>query len=259
MKELPPWVVLHVPHDSTEIPENIKSQFILDDSKLSAEILRMTDHHTLALFSAESSGDSIVRAPVSRLVVDVERFADDKQEPMHERGMGVVYTKSSGMSALRRSISAEEREILIQKYYNPHHKKLEDLVEAALEVHDRCLVIDCHSFPSIALPYELADPLASRPDICIGTDDFHSDRKFADTIAKKFTSSGWKTSFNDPFSGALVPISKYHCDPRVSAIMLEVNRRLYVNETNAEKLPEFENIRKKIREAFVIAISEHYI
>jgi hypothetical protein len=31
----------------------------------------------------------------------------------------------------------------------------------------RCLIIDCHSFPSVALPYEL-DQREERADFCIG-------------------------------------------------------------------------------------------
>jgi len=114
MKELPPWVVLHVPHDSTEIPEFTLTQFVLNEAELRTEVLRMTDHHTLALFASQVSNEAVVRASVSRLVVDVERFVEDKQEPMHERGMGVIYMATSDIKPLRRSISPEEREALIQ-------------------------------------------------------------------------------------------------------------------------------------------------
>jgi N-formylglutamate deformylase len=58
----------------------------------------MTDHFTQALF-AQSCGEAIVvRAPVSRLVVDVERFADDVQETMAARGMVAIYVVTSQSS-----------------------------------------------------------------------------------------------------------------------------------------------------------------
>ncbi|NBP40398.1 MAG: hypothetical protein EBV34_18570, partial [Betaproteobacteria bacterium] len=73
--QYPPWVVLHIPHDSTVIPAQVRDQFLLNDSALTLELQRMTDHFTNLLF-AEPPGDAaVVRAPVSRLVVDVERFA----------------------------------------------------------------------------------------------------------------------------------------------------------------------------------------
>lgn len=78
----PPWVVLHIPHDSTVVPAQVRPQIVLTDPALALELQRMTDHFTHALF-AEPAGDAaVVRAPVSRLVVDVERFADDSAEPM---------------------------------------------------------------------------------------------------------------------------------------------------------------------------------
>ena len=30
----PPWVVLHVPHDSTAVPADVRPQFLLDDAEL---------------------------------------------------------------------------------------------------------------------------------------------------------------------------------------------------------------------------------
>ena len=34
----PPWVVLHVPHDSTTVPTEIRSQFLLDEVALEQEL-----------------------------------------------------------------------------------------------------------------------------------------------------------------------------------------------------------------------------
>lgn len=61
----------------------------------------------------------------------------------------------------------------------------------------------------------------------IGTDNYHTDKKLACSMMSKFEEAGWTVKFNDTFSGALVPLSRYHCDSRVSAIMLEINRKLY--------------------------------
>ncbi len=47
----------------------------------------MTDHLTMELFTSGIPENQVVRAEVSRLVVDVERF-DDPSEVMLERGMG---------------------------------------------------------------------------------------------------------------------------------------------------------------------------
>lgn len=251
----PPWVVLHVPHDSTTVPAEVRSQFLLDDTELGRELDRMTDHRTLAIFADPSSDAAVVRSPVSRLVVDVERFPDDVDEPMAVRGMGAVYTATSQLTPLRRHPSAEEREALMQAYYRPHHAWLEAAVATALERHDRCLVIDCHSFPSVALPYEMADPSNARPDICIGTDDFHTSDELAGAFTAAFRRAGRRVSLNEPFVGALVPGNRYRRDARVGAVMVEVNRRLYMREVDATLSADLEDVARRIRESCVEAIT----
>jgi N-formylglutamate amidohydrolase len=46
-------------------------------------------------------------------------------------------------------------------------------VNEALAVQGWALVIDCHSFPSRRLPYEIGVK-GPRPEICIGTDPFNT-------------------------------------------------------------------------------------
>ncbi|TVS14941.1 MAG: N-formylglutamate amidohydrolase [Planctomycetaceae bacterium] len=250
----PPWVVLHVPHDSTEVPEAVRSQLLLDEADLDRELKRMTDHRTLALFADPSSEAVVVRAPVSRLVVDVERFPDDADEPMAARGMGAVYTVTSQLTTLRRPLTAREREALLSAYYRPHHAMLDAAVTAALEGHGRCLVLDCHSFPDMPLPYEMSDPSRGRPDICIGTDDFHTSAALRDCFTSSFRRAGWSVRLNDPFAGALVPGSRYRRDRRVGAVMVEVNRRLYLREVDASPVTDFEAVAQRIRQRCAEAI-----
>jgi N-formylglutamate amidohydrolase len=251
----PPWVVLHVPHDSTVVPSDVRGQFLLDDDELRAELVRMTDHLTRSIFADPLSEAAVVHAPVSRLVVDVERFPDDADEPMAARGMGAIYTATSQLTPLRRRPSADEREALMRAYYEPHHARLEAAVASALERHGRCLVLDCHSFPSVALPYEGADPSKPRPDICIGTDDFHTGEELTAAFRAAFEGAGWRVSLDDPFAGALVPGGRYRRDARVSAVMVEVNRRLYLREDDATALAGFDAIARRIRQACVEAIA----
>lgn len=51
---------------------------------------------------------------MSRLVVDVERFADDEDEPMARRGMGAVYTRLSTGERLREEDPAERRRLMAE-------------------------------------------------------------------------------------------------------------------------------------------------
>lgn len=250
----PPWVVLHIPHDSVNVPPEVRNQFLIDDDQLANELRLMTDHMTLTLFAHPTQSAVVVRAPVSRLVVDVERFDDNLQEPMADRGMGAIYSVTSNLTPLRGQLSAVERDSLMKAYYHPHHAKLEAAVTSAIEIHGRCLVIDCHSFPSQALPYERADAADIRPDICIGTDDFHTNSELAHAFVAAFRAEGWSVSLNEPFSGALVPSSRYKQDHRVGAVMVEINRRLYLCENDGTPLPTFAAIAQRVRNCCKAAI-----
>ena len=68
----PRWVVLHIPHDSTDIPTDVRFQLLLSDAALRLELQRMTDHFTHRLFAGPSEEAAVIRAPVSRRVVDVD-------------------------------------------------------------------------------------------------------------------------------------------------------------------------------------------
>ncbi len=85
-------VVLHIPHASTVIPTSCRQDFLLTNAELEQEVLAVTDWFTDELFHLDGAARSIL--PVSRLIVDPERFADDSAEPQAEVGRGVIYTQT---------------------------------------------------------------------------------------------------------------------------------------------------------------------
>jgi N-formylglutamate deformylase len=59
--------------------------------RLNAELSPMTDVYTDELFPWTSVEAARPVFPVSRLVCDVERFPQDENELMADRGMGTIY------------------------------------------------------------------------------------------------------------------------------------------------------------------------
>jgi N-formylglutamate deformylase len=211
-------IILHVPHASKVLPSEV--EFLLGQEALAYEVDAMTDHHTDQLFDLPGARRCVF--PVSRLVVDPERFIEDSMESV---GMGVVYTHTTDGDPLR-AISEMDRLTLIDTYYHPHHNNLTRMVDSCLEQHDQCLIIDCHSFPAQPLPYELD---RNRPGICIGTDTYHTSAKLKNCLSKAFETSGYRVAIDSPFSGSIVPLKYYQLDRRVSSVMIEVNRSLYAD------------------------------
>ena len=240
-----PRAVIHVPHAATLVPSGVREQFVLTDEQLADEIRLMTDHLTDDLFAMPEAVALTVRFPVSRLVVDPERFEVDEDELMSGRGMGAVYQQTSGQTPLRRPLIDQEREALLERWYRPHHRALTAAVATVLQAKDSCLIIDAHSFPSVPLPYEL-DQNPDRPDICIGADEFHTPPALKDLAVALCREAGWTVAVNRPFAGALVPMAYFGKDSRVRAVMIEVNRRLYLDQQTGVRGPDFDRCRATI-------------
>lgn len=237
----PRAVVLHIPHSSRYVPPRERQTILLDDAQLDIELLRMTDAYTNELFPSTPVEAGRVIFPASRLVCDVERFSSDEREPMANRGMGVIYTRTSMGEPLRVRPSPDERQFLLDRWYWPHHWKLERRVNDVASRLGRCLIVDCHSFPSVALPYEL-DQTEQRADICIGTDPFHTPSIISDTLVDVAEKAGYSVMIDAPFSGALVPLAAYQTDRRIMSVMIEVSRRLYMDERSGEKRENFDQV-----------------
>ena len=127
-----PFTVLHIPHASTVIPKVQRQALLLSDDELDVEVRRMTDHFTDEIFADLVEEDRSVIFPVSRLVLDPERFVDDSEEPMAARGMGVIYTQGSSGQKLRDPPSPEERKGLLDIFYRSHHQALTSAVDRVL-------------------------------------------------------------------------------------------------------------------------------
>jgi N-formylglutamate deformylase len=241
-----PLAIIHVPHSSMIVPPDVRNSFILSDDELHAELLRITDVFTDELFDCNHHLAGRIIYPVSRLVADVERFANDEDEPMSKAGMGAVYTRTSRGNLLRKGLSAEDRQSLMKKYYEPHHKRLTAIVKDALTVYGHCLIIDSHSFSSLPLEYE-TDQNPDRPDICIGVDSYHTPKHLSEMVVASFEQAGFLVKENTPFAGTIVPMAYYHVNENVYSIMIEVNRSSYMDESTGKRNGQFTRIHNRLQ------------
>jgi N-formylglutamate amidohydrolase len=150
-----------------------------------------------------------------------------------------------------------EREDLLERFYRPHHRALTAAVDGALQRHGKCLVIDGHSFPALPLPYEY-DQDPNRPDICIGTDAFHTPDWLRELARDEFRALGYTVQIDHPFAGALVPLRHYQSDRRVQAVMVEINRGLYMTEVpRVAPLAGLAAIRRDVQKVLQRLSDEH--
>tara|TARA_Y100000590_G_scaffold346830_1_gene397227 strand:+ start:192 stop:944 length:753 start_codon:yes stop_codon:yes gene_type:complete len=247
-------LILHIPHSSKKIPQKYLPSFLVPKKRLEEELLKMTDHFTDDLFNFNHPAITRIRFPVSRLLVDPERFENDKDEPMSKIGMGCIYEMTYDKKPLKEIHC--KRDELIKTFYLPHHEEFTSIVEKSLKSNNQVLIIDCHSFPKFPLPYEFNQEM-DRAEICIGTDDFHTPPSLRDKFINQFENLGFSVAVNEPFAGAIVPLKFYKIDQRVRTLMIEVRRDLYMNEKTGEKLRGFVKLRDSLEKMILEVYEKH--
>ena len=211
----------------------------------------MTDWYTDELFLFDNC--ILVIHTCSRLVCDPERFLNPYDEEMYLKGMGMYYTHTARGKQMKRHPLACKESLdsygLALTVYEQHHNKLRLCVDEQIMNYGKALIIDGHSFPSVALPYEPMENFnTERPDICIGADIMFTPNELVRMAEDYFKSQGLRVMINTPFAGTLVPDPYYtQNSTAVKSIMIEVNRKLYMNEKTGEKLDSFDAIHNMIK------------
>ncbi len=234
-------LILHIPHASTAIPD--RTGYVVDDDVLQRELLLLTDWHTDDLYGNDQ--DTAVVAPFSRLFCDAERFPDDAREVMAATGMGVLYTRTDSGLPMR-TVDAELRERILRNWYTPHHDRLRATVEEQLHRHGTALIVDCHSYPDEPLQRDL-DRTPGRPAFSIGTDPLHTPPALIEASVAYFAAHGHTLAIDRPYRGTLVPTPWYCTDPRVRSIMLEVNRKLYLEPGSSDRSAGYARTRELVQ------------
>ena len=214
-------IVCNIPHSNTAIPDWAIKDIVFSPDELADLIAFMTDKDIDKLWEFVPNEDKQL-ATVSRLVVDVERFRNDADEEMAQKGMGLYYTLTPTGERFR--IKNEKSYKHCLEIYDEYHATLAAKVEEKLADYDKCIIFDCHSFHD-EMTYTGFD-IKTFPDVCIGTNDYITNE--TKIIVDAFRSKGYTVKINEPFSGSLVPL-KYINDNRVVSIMIELNRRIYNN------------------------------
>lgn len=222
-------VVLHVPHSSRSIPPLVREGIVLSDQKLQSELDELTDSHTDLLAQTAIANLSkkpwIFKNTLSRLVIDPERFPNDR-EVMNRVGMGAVYLKTSTGSALRSENF--DNKPLITQYFEPYANSFTSLIADLLQKSSSVLIIDVHSY-RVKQHQNAVNHGQARPAICLGTDQFHTPIWLSQLATECFSPIG-DVIQNQPYAGSYVPLAYYGSEPAVLSIMLECRADQLVDE-----------------------------
>ena len=221
-------IIVHIPHASLQVPDFFVERLNVDKDYFD----RMNVFESDYLIDEFKPDDlDCLIFPYSRMFCDVERFRDDRKERMalwHSRG--VVYESDANRKEFI-NIDPDYKNRILNEYYDDHHRKFRDMTRDKINTFGDCLIIDLHSF-SDEYERKTGIPAGGRvtnPDICIGFNSYERAKDMIEKIQSLCNRYGYTNEINCPYSGSIVPLD-YIDDKRVKSIMLEVNKRIYLNE-----------------------------
>ena len=239
----PGFLIWHVPHDGGEFPEELLSSVCIPMEEFKTYHEKMRDAGVARLIpEVNDIRAETVCFHISRLLCDVERFIGP-EEIMERYGMGFCYEKAYDGTVIK-NISEELKEKTL-RYYWEHHNKVDRLCES----HAHTLLFDMHSYSDDIVPAEFLQQGRATPDICIGTDSRFTPKKLFEIAESRFREAGFSTAENYPYSGCYVPNSAMAGRSNCVSIMLEFNKRIYLDgngEVDEEKAAVIRDVMEKV-------------
>ena len=231
-------ILVSIPHASTFVPVDLRRRMLLSDK----EILSQSDLYTDEIYDVPNV--HIVKAKISRIVVDMNRAPDDIEAQCKLCNDGVVVSVDEFGTKIYEE-PVPEKEILerVVKYHETFHQQIDDLSGKVK------FLIDGHSFWNFGPPTK-DDAGKERPDISIGNREHTTCSKSdAEFIARFFEDRGFSVKINDPYIGKYV--IGYHCSRRgLRGCHIEINRKLFMNEKtlrpHKQKIAHFNSLMQEL-------------
>jgi len=248
-------LLISIPHGGDTIPPEVEEMVSITER----DIFYDGDALTREIYGFGKRVDAVIETPIARAIVDVNRASDDRAPANPD---GVVKTVTTdGRPVYREGMFPDDALIdeLLQRYYFPYHERLGNL----LSNRNIRLALDCHSMLKRS-PAASDKPDLPRPLVCLSNRGDREGmpvrgrgavtcppdwiRALAESLGQAFAGGG-RVAMNDPFAGGY--ISQYHHEREgVPWIQIEINRKLYLNETyfDPERLRVDQRIIRELRE-----------
>ena len=252
-------LVFASPHSGNRYPHDFVAASQLDRLTLR----RSEDCFVDELFAeAPALGAPLIRALFPRAYVDPNRepfeldpamFEDalpayvNTRSPRVAAGLGTIArVVASGAEIYRSKLSFAEALDRIRQYYWPYHHALRDLIETTKRQFGYCILVDCHSMPSVGGPMD-RDPGLARVDFVMG--DCHGTAcapAVMETAVRALECENYNVTRNTPYSGGFVTRHYGRPAERVHALQIEINRTLYMNEDEIRRGDDLPLLKRRI-------------
>lgn len=169
--------------------------------------------------------------------------------PRVAAGLGTIAkVVAAGSEIYRDKLPFAEAQRRVERMYEPYHAALAALVERTRRQFGHCILVDCHSMPSMGGPAD-TDQGTPRVDFVLG-DCFGNSCAPAVTAAAERTldNLGYRTVRNLPYSGGHTTRHYGRPPEGVHALQIEINRRIYMDESTHRRKPNFGRLRQHLGE-----------
>lgn len=208
--------------------------------------------------AAPEHGAPLLRALFPRAYVDPNRepfeldpemFAEplpayvNSHSPRVAGGLGTIArVVANGEEIYRGKLRFAEASERIDRLYRPYHRRLQELIGRTRERFGICLLVDCHSMPSIGGPMD-QDAGLKRVDMvlgdCFGTSCATSITAYMEDILRDL---GYRVTRNMPYSGGFTTMHYGQPSAGIHALQIEINRAIYMDEERFQPTARFEQL-----------------
>jgi N-formylglutamate amidohydrolase len=251
-------LVLASPHSGSRYPAEFLAM-----TKLGRSTLRLSEDCYVdeLIAGAPAHGVPVLRALFPRVYVDANRepleldpamFEDKLPEnavtdsPRVAAGLGCIpRLAANDREIYGRKLRFAEAERRLASCYRPYHQALKALIQETRERFGGCLLIDCHSMPSIGGHGERDG--RNRVDFVLG-DCFGASCADAVTATAEawLRQDGAHVRRNNPYSGGYVTQHYGRPAEGIHVLQIEINRAIYMDEQSLERRPDFTGTQRRL-------------
>lgn len=225
-------------------------------TRLSASDIRRSEDAYMdeILASATDWGASLLITHLPRACVDMNREAHELDTRMFDgslsvgaladmtpvtsqhvaAGLGVIpRIVAAGYDIYAEKLPVQEALFRLRHYYYPWHVRLEKEIARLKAIFGQCILLDFHSMPHSSLsPVEGHAPVDIILGDCFG---LSADSGLIQRLGAACRTAGYHYQLNQPYAGGY--ITRHYGRPHegVSAVQIEINRSLYMEEGTLHK------------------------
>jgi len=166
------------------------------------------------------------------------------QPTVSKRGLGLLKSKSRyGEPVHERKLTVAEVMERLDRYHRPYYAELAQNLQRLKSSFGFVAQLSCHCMSAVGAPTH-PDPGKDRPDFNLGNvNGKTSSKEFIEFVEATLKGLGYSVGMNFPYNGG--ELNSRFGDPKngVESIMVEINKKLFMDTKTFKKTAGFERIK----------------